>query len=382
MPLTTLLRRAIGLVLMLSASLALASSRDFEVFRDELPDSLPPDQLEIVVLSEPDSCVPRLEKRFGLTFDVSGATPQQRMVCRDVLPALMGTTADGVRLRHVQLARADGRVADDVARAMAAAAAGEPGDAAPRRYVALLRWSVWPLNNYLGMAFEEVLFDRESRRWLWHATRRDQSWMFSREGVKEHQKEATDVLRALLHQDLPHAMARRGSHRQGDLPAGARWVPPAEVDGWSPGQQAGLVLVNQDHRESTHATAPFDKLVLRRADEPDRSKTVLVPGSWRHRQHAQASPPIQQFTYAVLALPPGDYLASYGTKEPFPLKLNAGDVLVYTTLVQLLRMGDTRTERTLDWFRQTKPRLRHAFLADPVASGGGEVDRVHYRAPM
>jgi hypothetical protein len=50
-------------------------------------------------------------------------------------------------------------------------------------------------------------------------------------------------------------------------------------------------------------------------------------------------------------------------------------------VVQFLRVGDTRTVRDLDWFRQTKPRLRHAFLADPLAAGGGAADRVHYREP-
>jgi hypothetical protein len=372
-PMNHVIRHFAGLMLLMSASLAGASIRDFEVLRDELPDSLPLEQIEVVVLSNPDACEPRLVKRFGLTIDVSGATSQERMVCREALPGLMGTTPEGLRLRHVQLAKGTGSVADDLARV----APGEP----LRRYVALLRWQVWPAPYHIGMRLEEVLYDRDTQRWLWHAIRLEQSWMLSRDSAKEHLKDATDVLRSVLHLDLPHALARRASHRQGDMPTGARWLTPAELASWQPGREATLMLVNQDHRESTHITAPFDKLVLRPADAPDVSQTVLVPGSRRHLQYAQSSPPIQRLSYAVLAVPPGDYLARYGTKAPFALKLNAGDVVVYTTLAQLMRIGDTRTERSLDWFKQNRPLLRHAFLADELTAGGGEADRVHYRVP-
>jgi hypothetical protein len=352
-------RALLAAALAAGMALAQAQERDYAVLRDELPDSLPADQLDIVVIGTPNHCVPSMAPGVGGEVDRSGGTKEQRLVCREALPQLVGTAPTGVRLRLQLIANGSRSVQQEVAQVQ-----GEP----LRRYVALVRWDAWLHERAMGLSFEEVVYDREAQRWLWHATRRDQSWMLRGPGHPETLKDAVRVLRDTLLNDLPNAVTRRASTRQGDMPPGARWVPATEVDTWTPGDKAGLVLVEQRTRRVDNVVAPSERLSLRLPGDADRSKSAPEPGSWSHRAKPQTSPAVHSQTYAVLELPAGEYVAKFGTAGFFPLQLAAGEVQVLTTVGAMFASDAKPKLKDMAWFRALKPSLRHAFLADTTPS--------------
>jgi hypothetical protein len=358
-----MLRQLLALALTLCASTLLASpplppidtdlARDYEVLRDELPDNIDPSDLDIVLIGRKATCVREPLTLWGVRTGWSNSDYDQR-VCDLLIPLVQVSAPAPQQLRHALVA--------ELPRSVQSALA-DLNPSPTRRYVAMVRWSMWPLRHYNHIAFEEVVVDRHTGRWVWHALRREESWSF--DGPKSFTN-AAQTWTQVLHHDLVEAVTQRGRVRNADSLPGARWVPPAEIANWAPGERAGLILVNRDHQESSQPTGPFARAQIRRADE------VAVPyqrsgGTSAHHQFmAQRTPALPNNSYAAIELPPGEYIINFGGELRTVLK--AGEKRVISSEVKFLRLGDTLTERTPEWFADVQPRvLRHGFLADTSA---------------
>ena len=132
------------------------------MWRDELPDSIPADQIEVRVDARPADCSPEPKRFLGLP--VMTVHPQMVDFCKSLeaflrqpplpLPLPTNLVAKGIA---------------DTASVSAAVASLEP--APTRRYVALVRWGHVDDRQGPYWLFEAVLFDREQGRWLGHAGR-------------------------------------------------------------------------------------------------------------------------------------------------------------------------------------------------------------------
>jgi hypothetical protein len=329
-----------------ASAVQLTPARDYEVLRDELPDTLPADELEVVVLSDAATCIRKPVTLWGVRTGWTN-TDNDLKFCHAVVPALMATTPEPLLFRQQTLERPQTSVTATVT-------ALSPQ--ATRRYVALVRWSADLYRYGTTATFEEVVVDRQTGRWLWHALRRVDTYKF----------EMTETLTTwgqTLHHDLVQAVTQRGRVRQAMFVAGARWVPPDEMATWAPGDKAGLILVNRDHKESSSPTSPFAGAEIRRAGEPPAPNVDRAGSSWQHAFNPLRAPNLTNMSYAALELPPGDYVINFGGE--LRTTLVAGEKRVLSIEVQFLRLGDTQTARQLEWFKEGHGKLyRHAFLAD------------------
>lgn len=333
--------------------------RGYQVWRDELPDTLPADQVEIVVLSPDQRCrPPATAKVFGMSLG-PGVDPATLRFC-NALQAYTAAPPGAALPLPVRLATQ--ALPSRQPAAIVAALAPAP----QRRYVALVVWQWREDRSDLFWLFEEALIDRETGRWLWHAGRSQRVFMFDRKSIEETLPQA---LQTLLRHEIPRDLLRRGWWREAVPVPDSRWVPAAEMATWKPAEgRAGLVFINEMPNKLAEPFGVGVKLWPAGAAElPEPAGGDVTQRSTR--RWVQGTPLLSTRTQALLDLPAGDYLVRVG-EQPQPLRVEAGRL----TALRLQRQAITAnavlaTEPEAWWRERGLPRLRHAFLADPPQQG-------------
>ena len=327
----------------------------YQVWRDELPDSIPADQIEVRVDARPADCSPEPKRFLGLP--VMTVRPQMADFCKS-LDAFLRQQPSPLPLPTSLVAKGIA----DTASVSAAVASLEP--APTRHYVALVRWGHVEDRQGPYWLLEEVLFDREQGRWLWHAGRRYEN-RFDREWGPR-LRNAT--LAAQFLHGLPQSLASRGTHRIQVPLAGARWVAPAEAATWQPEpDRAGLIVVSNWGR---FAYLNIWGVGIRRAGEAIATPSPQPEGTTHlhYQVRPQHAPPMHLNTYFIVDLPPGEYIVWAEYQGDRPIELQAGQrrlLAIDRGLFNATLLGEEDLAR---WPRLL-PRLRHAFAADPPDRG-------------
>jgi hypothetical protein len=337
--------------------------RAHQVWLDELPEGIDAAELEVVVLSPDSRCRPPVTKGlFGLTVDP--LDPQTGALCRRLEAFVKAPPAPLPLTVRVHTGPLGSR------RPAAMLATIEP--APTRRYVALVHWEWAAVERELDWRFEVAVLERASGRWLWHGARAHWVW------PQPEWRERTELraLQALLRHELPRDLLNPGWWRDALPLPGARWVPVAEQEAYRPEPgRAGLAIVNG--YASATPTQDVRYLKLRPAGTPEVDDTeVLRQGDWSQWgtvRRAQATPLLAPSTQALLDLPAGDYLASFGQASQ-PLRLESGPLTVMR-IGRALGNATTGSVEAEAWWRERVAggRLRHAFLAEPPSRGNPPV---------
>ncbi len=335
---------------------SLRGLRALEVWRDELPERIGRDELEVVVLSPDSRCrPPPLRGPLGLTADA--LDPVTGVLCRRLESFAAAPWPMPLRVHTAAVAT---RTPAGVVAALA--------PAPTRRYVALVHWEWAAAGRDVDWMFELALVDRSDGRWLWHGAR-----IHNVSTLREFQeRDLLHALQALLQHELARDLLSPGWWREQVPVPGARWVMPADLAAWRPeAGRAGLVVAN------TYAAVPASVesrlLKLWPADQAEVNDEAALRQGGRAQYstvpRAQSTPLIAPATHAMLDLPAGRYRMSTG-REPQDLALEPGTLTVLRIERGAFNATTLAPEPEAWWRgRLAEKRLRHAFLAEPAGTG-------------
>lgn len=340
------------------------NAHDLDVRRDALPDTLPTEDIEVVVEASDEYCKPRSKKLLGVSLPVPVA-PGVEFFC-----AQLATYADShagalpLRLSHQTWQLRD-----------VAAHVAQLDVPAQRRHVLLSRWRIYDTEtNAYGLVprmrwtVEEALWERTGQRLLWHALRtvytddvyeKGRIW-----GLQLH-------LKRYFAYTLPSMLGQRGQTRAHAPVPGSQWVAPADIAAWRSDTQGAIAFVN-NHFTSGRRNFPRSKVfLLRPADQPAEplAKVDWASEAWMKDEHppkAGRTPPMDSNTHALLAVPPGRYVIDPYDRErgkPLELDVRPGAMVVVEFTRPLVGADGPVLADDKTW-QNALAQGPHGFLAD------------------
>ncbi|MCY4744567.1 hypothetical protein NYO99_06235 [Pelomonas sp. UHG3] len=342
------------------------NAHDLEVRRDALPDTLATEDIEVVVEASDEYCKPRFTKLIGISVPIPVA-PGVEFFCRQ-----LATYADShAGALPVRLSRQTWQQRD------VGAHVAQLDVPAQRRHVLLSRWRIYDAEtNPYGLVprmrwtVEEALWDRTEQRLLWHALRtiytddvyeKGRIW-----GMQLH-------LKRYFAYTLPSMLGQRGQTRAHAPVPGSQWVAPADIAGWRSDTQGAIAFVNNHFTSGLRDFRRSKVFDLRPADQPyvapPIKKDWWASEAWMKDEHPPIpgiTPPMDPFTHALLAVPPGRYVIDPYDRErgkPLELDVQAGAVVVVEFRRALVGADGPVLADDKTW-QKALAQGPHAFLAD------------------
>lgn len=272
--------------------------RALEIRKDELPKSIDAEQLSVVLLMPLSTC--------------TNAPGDNRAVVTRWYCGAMSAVAMSPELAAYSLSLLPDSVPTDTE---AMENIGDPS----KRFVALVDWAV-EVNQYqatsyfnINLATEEAVYDRSTKRWIWHALRRSDESTKSRPDIEVLNSGVQDVVL----RNIVGTIANRG--KQLALGASAiRWTPTKDVLKAPEEGRSRLVFFN-DYNRGREREYPVT-FTLRRAAEEGQPAPV--------GDETRFSLGYQSF--AAIDVAPGKYLLAWSSDKPGePITLAAGAVGYY-----------------------------------------------------